>query len=126
MNNSIPLKKPSGRKPGGQPGNQNALKHGLYSKHISLREDEALDQMAQDKNQDELALARVRLGRCLLKQAATVRHSEWLAYEHAIQGYLEKIANMTHQNAILGTDKRSSFTTVLEMIRVVNRWQHVR
>ena len=52
------------RRRGGQPGNQNAVKHGLYSKRFSPEEIEGLSGM-QDGLKDEIEANRVILSRIL-------------------------------------------------------------
>ena len=117
--------KPTGGKGGGQPGNKNALKHGIYSQHISVQDDEQADTMPHDINNDELTFARIRLKDCILKQQSAPPE-DWLSYEKAITTYLTKIVAMVHHNAVLGEDKKTAFMTVLEMIRQVNEEQHVK
>jgi hypothetical protein len=109
---------------GAPPGNTNALKHGIYSQYISLSEDQELDPMPPDKNQDELALARVRLKNCLEKQQACPP-DQWLDYERIITYYLRLIVSLTHKNALLGRDRRTAYVTVMEMIQQVNEEQDV-
>ena len=50
-------RQPSGRQRGGQPGNKNRLKHGLYSKQVSQEDSAELEFMALDRTENELALA---------------------------------------------------------------------
>ena len=47
--------KPTGRRRGAPAGNTNALKHGIYSRHISTAEQTDIESMSSDKNADELA-----------------------------------------------------------------------
>jgi hypothetical protein len=117
--------KPTGRKGGGQPGNKNNLKHGIYSQHISVQDVEQVDAMPLDINNDELTLARVRLKDCILKQQSAPPE-DWLSFEKAINAYLSKIVAMVHHNAVLGEDKKAAFMTVMEMIRQVNAEQNVQ
>ena len=117
--------KPTGRKGGGQPGNQNGLKHGIYSKHISVQDNEELKDMPLDLNNDELTFTRSRLISCVLRQQSAPPE-EWLSYDKAINAYLAKIVSMVHHNAVLGEDKKTAFITVMEMIRQVNEEQHVQ
>lgn len=53
------------RKPGGQPGNLNALKHGFYSKHFRNAEYADLDIFLIDGLADEIAMLRVVTRRVL-------------------------------------------------------------
>ncbi len=118
----------TGRSRGAQPANTNSLKHGLYSQHISqhntAQDDRQLDAMPVDKNENELALARVRLKDLIMKQDAAAEE-HWFNYERAIEHYLDKIIAITHKNAILGRDGSNAFVTVMAMIRQTNEDQHV-
>jgi len=42
------------RKPGGQPGNQNRLVHGIYAKQLSSEDSELLESMPADLTEHEL------------------------------------------------------------------------
>jgi hypothetical protein len=59
----IPAKKPVSRKRGGQPGNTNAYKHGLYSKNFTLAERRGLQAAKGIVLGDEIALLRVLIRR---------------------------------------------------------------
>lgn len=116
-------KKPS--RPRGAPvGNTNRLTHGLYSRHISIQTEHDLTSMPIDQNHNELALARARLN-AVFEMQRNAPPDQWLDYERAASHYLTAIASLIHKNAVLGRDQRSSFVTVLEMIRQVNEDQHV-
>ena len=117
---------PKPRRPRGAPrGNQNHLMHGIYSRHISVQAGDDIQAMPDDRNQDELALARARLVACLDKQKIAPRE-DWLFYERAISQYLLAIAKLVHNNAVLGQDRKTSLVTVLEMIRQLNERENVR
>ncbi len=115
---------PSPRRRGAQPGNTNRLKHGIYSRHISVQVDQDIQDMSEDRNQDELALARTRLIACLDKQR-DAPPEDWLFYERAISHYLMAIARFVNNNAVIGKDRKASLITVLEMIRQMNERQDV-
>lgn len=51
------------RKPGGQPGNKNAQKHGFYSKRFSQEETGRLESMDRFSVEDELDILRVYMDR---------------------------------------------------------------
>jgi hypothetical protein len=53
----------SGRKPGGQIGNNNALKHGFYSRYFTKAEVDRLENGIQGELQDEESLIRLYLAR---------------------------------------------------------------
>jgi hypothetical protein len=115
---------PTGRPRGAPHGNQNNLRHGIYSRHISIQAEADVDSMPHDQNQDELALARARLVACLEKQK-DAPPEDWLIYERAISHYLLAIATFIRNNAVLGRDQKTSAVTVLEMIRQVNERENV-
>ena len=110
----------------GKRGNTNALKHGLYSKHISIQDDIELIPMSGDQNPDELALARVSLAHVLDKRAASKTDDDYLRWDAAAAQWLNRINNMTEHNAIMGKDSRTAFVTILEYIRVANAAQHLK
>ena len=121
----VPAKAAPRRRPRGAPlGNRNNLKHGIYSRHISVQADDDILSMPDDQNRDELALARARLAACLDRQKKAPAE-DWLNYEKAISQYLLAISKFVHNNAVLGKDRKSSLVTVLEMIRQLNERQHV-
>ncbi len=115
----------SPRRRGGQPGNTNRLKHGLYSNLISSEDEAELESMELDRNHSELKLARARLKACFEKQQ-TADPKDWLSYERAIAFYLRIIAMLTHRNATQRAEDKTAFMTVLEMIRQVNEEQGVK
>ncbi len=123
----MPLENPiiPKRKPGAPKGNTNHLIHGLYSQHISAQDEAQLETMSLERNDQELALARVRLKECILKQQGAPPE-DWIRYENAISHYISIIVANTNKNALLGRDSRASFVTVLEMIRQVNQEQDVK
>lgn len=51
------------RKPGAQPGNKNALKHGFYAKHFTDDETHRLGDLADLTVKDEIELLRVYVSR---------------------------------------------------------------
>ncbi len=112
-------------KVGAPAGNSNALKHGLYSRHISSQDAADLQSMSLERNDQELALARVRLKECILKQQ-TAPPEDWIKYEKAISHYIAIIVSNTNKNALLGRESRASFVTVLEMILQVNEEQDIK
>jgi hypothetical protein len=117
-------RQPSGRQRGGQPGNKNRLKHGLYSKQVSQEDSAELESMSLDRTEHELALARVRLKTCIEKQL-TAAPEDWLSYERAITHYLRLIASLIQKNAE-SDGPGDAFMTVMEMIRQVNEEDHVK
>ena len=113
------------RKRGAPPGNTNRLIHGIYSRHLSVQVESDVDSMPIDQSLHELALARARLG-ALLELQRHAPPEDWLGFERAVWRYIATIVSCTHKNAVLGRDQRTSFVTVLEMIRQVNEEQDVQ
>ena len=118
-------RKPTGRPPGAPLNNINHLKHGLYSHHISVTDDEEICPMSEDKTSDELALARSRIKSILDKQGA-VSAQEWLSYEKAVSHYIGQVITMLHMNAIFGRDNKAPLLTVMDFIRQANEDQNVQ
>lgn len=59
-------KKPQDRSPGGQPGNQNARKHGLYSKHLPPEQLKQYNEARQIYDlSTEIAMVRLRINALL-------------------------------------------------------------
>ena len=56
-------KKTAGKKPGGQPGNKNAEKHGFYSKQFTAEQNKRLDSSDRTSLESEIDLLRVCLDR---------------------------------------------------------------
>ena len=81
---------PTGRRKGGQPGNTNRLKHGLYSRRLTPDFDQ-LDPRFQ------LTLARKRLAQLLRQQESASPH-DYLSYERGILHYLSLISNLWQQS----------------------------
>jgi len=116
----------TGRKRGGQPGNQNRLKHGLYEKQVSIEDGDLLESMPADLNKHELDLARIRLKTCIEKQLSATPE-DWLGYERAISHYLQLIASLIQKNTLLTKERGGdAFITVMEMIRQVNEEDNVK
>lgn len=53
----------TGKKPGGQPGNKNAMRHGFYAKRFTADESKRLDEQDPADVQSEIALIRVCIDR---------------------------------------------------------------
>jgi hypothetical protein len=118
-------RKPTGRPPGAPLNNINHLKHGLYSHHISVKDEQDLVPMSQDETTDELALARVRIKRCLDKQGS-VSEQDWLSYEKAVSHYLGQVITMLHKNSMFGRDNKQALLTVMDFIHQANEDQNVQ
>jgi hypothetical protein len=70
------------RKPGGQPGNVNAWRHGFYSRRFKALELCDLETMLQNNLDDEISLLRVMIRRVF--EAADSEAETLLEWEHAL------------------------------------------
>ena len=118
-------RKPTGRPPGAPLNNINHLKHGLYSHHISVEDDEEDCAMSEDKTSAELTLARVRIKKILDKEGS-VSPEEWISYEKALSHYLGQVITMLHKNSIFGRDTKTPLLTIMDFIRQANEDQNVQ
>ncbi len=87
----------SKRKRGGQPGNHNRLKHGLYAKKLPIDQELRLERLGLNRHPLTIALARARLNQ-LLEQQQAADPRDFLSYERAIQYYLNLLARLIHRN----------------------------
>ena len=83
---------PAGRRKGGQPGNTNRLKHGLYSRRIA-------EPLTDPDGSIRIALIRRRLLALFRKQdGASLR--EWLSLERGIAHYVSLILAISREMAL--------------------------
>ncbi len=87
--------RPSLRRRGGQPGNTNRLRHGLYSRRIAPIGG-AVDRHFQN------ALARRRLAQLLDRQEACTSPRDFLSYERGILHYLSMIIYLRQSRTFPG------------------------
>jgi hypothetical protein len=85
------------RKPGGQPGNANALRHGLYSRYFTPAELLGLDENVKGEFLDEIALARIQVGRLaeILKDYKNMPFDNYIAASNALANYLDRIQRLS-------------------------------
>ncbi len=88
---------PTCRKPGGQPGNTNALRHGFYSKSFTKAELLGLEQNVQGEFVDEIELARTHAARLaeLLKDYKNMSLDDVVAASNALNNYLDRIQSLS-------------------------------
>ena len=96
-------RRPTGRRRGGQPGNHNRLKHGLYARKLPIPQHIRLETLGLNREHLTIALARARLDQLLTAQAAAPA-SDFLSYERAVQFYIYFITRLIHRNAQLSRD----------------------
>ena len=109
---------PSGRHRGGQPGNHNRLKHGLYARQLAVRHELSLERAGLNRSEMSIALARVRLKRLLEKQQASDAH-DFLAYERAIQYYIDLITRLIQRNSDLRLQTAISSRDAAELVAIL-------
>jgi hypothetical protein len=114
------------RKKGAQPGNQNAHKHGIYSKFILLRDQSALESMSDGGLADELALARARLKNALERTEAASGEAERIAWDAASQAWFEIIIKIKVKALEKSAQADEVWETFMEAIRAANDRQGVK
>lgn len=111
---------------GGQKGNKNAVKHGIYAKFIAVADTEnALDEMKNDSNNAELALARTRLADATQRREDAKDDKERLAWDYACRHWTEIIDGMIYRNVNKGETQTMIFNSLLDAIRAANDKQNV-
>jgi hypothetical protein len=69
MSDSLPIPSPKKRRPGGQPGNSNAIKQGFYAKQFRRMEINDLEKQPFFDLQDEINMLRVFIRRVVEKSS---------------------------------------------------------
>jgi hypothetical protein len=116
------------KKPGGQPGNTNALKHGFYTKNFSLAERRGLEAAEGVVLGDEIGLLRVLIRRF----AAQIQASQGVSlYESAqflavISEAMSRLASLLRTDHMLGGDQTNDLFTHLNiaMNNVLEEMRH--
>jgi hypothetical protein len=87
----------SKRTRGAQPGNANALRHGLYSKNFTESEKSGLDKDIQGEFTDEIALARIQVGRLaeMLLDYKSMPFENYISASNALNNYLDRIQRLS-------------------------------
>jgi len=102
------------RKPGAQPGNQNARKHGYYARHLTAEELEALSLEAQDAAlADEIALQRV-LNNRLLAAMAQAKTDDLLRIAHLLTVSTGRIARLLRDQRALSGEAADGLLQALQ------------
>ncbi len=85
------------RRCGAQPGNSNALRHGLYSKYFSESEMQGLDKDIKGEFHDEIALARIQVRRLaeILEGYKNMPFEDYIAASNALNNYLDRIQRLS-------------------------------
>jgi hypothetical protein len=126
-NASAKTAQPAHKKPGGQPGNTNALKHGFYSKHFSLAERRGLQAAEGLVLGDEIGLLRVLIRRFVEQIQANqgVSLNESVQHLAVISEAMSRLASLLRTDHMLGGSETDTFmmslnramTGVLEELR---------
>jgi len=92
---------PPKRKPGAQPGNRNALKHGYYSRLFKGHEDEIFSTLSLEEIQEEIELTRVNNRRVLqaMSEDPDITYDQILAGVRAISMGTALIASLNRAGA---------------------------
>jgi hypothetical protein len=117
------------RKKGGQPGNRNALKHGIYSHFIAVRDNLDMEGMSNNDHAEELALARVRLKSSIKqynKAAEKGDKKAMIAWENTIRKYLETITTIKSRFNEEQETEECVWTTIMEALRATNDREEAR
>lgn len=114
------------KKRGAQPNNNNAKKHGIYSKYIAVADTEELQEMKRDKNHYELDHARARLADCSKRRDQAQDDETRLKYDHACRHWSEIIDNMLFRNANRVQTEVQIFDSLIEAVRAANDKQNVQ
>jgi len=87
------------RKPGAQPGNKNAERHGFYSKHFNVEEAKRLTDSDRSALEDEIDLLRVYVSR--ISELVSIRETisdQDLKALNTLSLMTQSIATMTRTN----------------------------
>jgi len=103
------------RKPGGQPGNTNALKHGFYTKNFSLAERRGLQAAEGVVLGDEIGLLRVLIRRFAEQVQASQGVSLNEAAHHlaVVSEAMLRLASLLRTDHMLGGSETDTFMTWL-------------
>jgi len=108
------LSKSTGKKPGAQPGNKNAMRHGFYAQRFSADEQTRLDTQDPTDVQSEIALIRVcidRLYEQLYFSPTYLKNKEGGQSEFRDDHYLKQLNTLSIMTQSLGTLTRTQYLT---------------
>ncbi|MFA7408483.1 MAG: hypothetical protein WCY93_11770 [Anaerolineaceae bacterium] len=121
-NTSDKASQPGIRKPGGQPGNTNAVKHGFYTKNFSLAERRGLQATEGIVLGDEIGLLRVLIRRFAEQIQANqdVGLNESAQYLAVIGEAMLRLGSLLRTDHMLGGDQSSILFT--RLTRAMNEY----
>ena len=110
-------KQPARRKPGGQPGNTNAVKHGFYTKNFSLAERRGLQAVEGVVLGDEIGLLRVLIRRFAeqIQASQGVALNESAQHLAVVSEAMLRLASLLRTDHLLGGAQSSTFVTQLNI-----------
>ena len=105
------------RKPGGQPGNSNALKHGFYTKNFSLAERRGLQAAEGVVLGDEIGLLRVLIRRFAeqIQASQDVALNDSALHLSVVSEAMLRLASLLRTDHMLGGAQSSTFITQLNL-----------
>ena len=110
INASSEATQPGRRKPGGQPGNTNALKHGFYTKNFSLAERRGLQATEGIVLGDEIGLLRVLIRRFAeqIQASQGVALNESAMHLAVVSEAMLRLASLLRTDHMLGGSQSST------------------
>jgi hypothetical protein len=108
------------RKPGAQPGNANALRHGFYAKSFTEAEMCRLDKDIEGEFIDEIALARTNAARLaeLLKDYHNMSLEDFVSASNALNNYLERIQSLSRSQRFMYRNQTTLEQALEELSRI--------
>ena len=109
---------PKRRKPGGQPGNTNALKHGFYTKYFSLTERRGLQAAEGVILRDEIDLLRVLIRRFSeqIQASQAVSLYESAQFLAVISEAMSRLASLLRTDHMLGGPETNALSASLDCV----------
>jgi hypothetical protein len=95
------------KKPGGQPGNQNARKFGFYAKYYKRGEKEDLENVPSKSMVDEISMIRVSIRRYFQYSEEATTTSEKIQYGRILSTFIMALTRLmrTHYMSLKGEDE---------------------
>jgi hypothetical protein len=108
------------RKPGGQPGNTNAFRHGFYAQSFSEAEMNRLDRDIEGEFLDEIALARTNACRLaeLLKDYRNMSLNDVVSASNALNNYLDRIQSLSRSQRFMYRNQTTLEQALEELSRI--------
>jgi len=117
---------PPTRKPGASKGNKNALKHGIYSRFVSLADASQLAGMSDKDPKDELTIARINFKHAMQLRDSIADQKEKLPWDMAAHYWLDSIINAKIRSKELEQTGMDVWTTLIDATRASNDLQGIK